>query len=549
MSSRKVQTGRNAVIASLLFLAILVIFNFITAKNFFRVDLTENREFTISPATRSILGRMDDIVNLKVYFSKDLPSYLATLQGEVGDLLDEFRAYSKGNLVVDFEDPSADAEIENRVRRLGIPQIQLDVIKSDSRSIQNAYLGMAALYEDRSETIPVVYSTENLEYELASSIVKVLEKERKVAGFLTGHGEPSLQEAYDNVRQALEKQYIVRAVDLQGGRVPVPSDVNVLVIAGPTGINDREKYLIDQYLMGGGRLAVLEDAIQLVGGQLQARPVRSGLENLLPAYGVRIDEELVLDQRCATAGFTSGFMRFMIPYPFWPTITKDRFSQENPVVSKLETLVVPWVSPLFESDMKPAAVTFSKLAWTSDQAWTMNGMFNLAPQQEWQREPDKVKSYTVAAALSGKFKSYFADKEVPAAPADTMPGAAPPPPDAPKITESPETQILVVGTSHFITANFLSQYPANITFFQNALDWMALGNDLIAIRSRSVSERPLKPEIQKDEAARKRDAIKYAGIFGMPVLLTIYGVGQWMGRRRAKQAFEMSLRGPSQPES
>jgi ABC-type uncharacterized transport system involved in gliding motility auxiliary subunit len=198
--------------------------------------------------------------------------------------------------------------------------------------------------------------------------------------------------------------------------------------------------------------------------------------------------------------------------------------------------------------MKPEGVTFSPLASTSDQAWTMSGVFNLNPQQQFAPEPDKVKSYAVAAALTGKFKSYFADKEVPAAPADTMPGATAPPPDAPKINESPETQILVVGSSHFLTTNFLTQYPANITFFQNVLDWMALGNDLIAIRSRSVSERPLKPEILKDEAAGKRDAIKYAGIFGMPILLTIFGVGQWMGRRRAKQAFETSLRGPSRSE-
>ncbi len=546
MSSRNVKAGRNAVIASLLFLAILVIVNFLAAKSFFRIDLTANKEFTISPATRAILGRMDDIVNLKVYFSKDLPSYLATLEGEVADLLDEFRAYAKGNLVVDFEDPSADTAVEERVRRLGIPQIQLDVIQSDSRSIQNAYLGMAALYEDRSETIPVVYSTENLEYELASSIVKVLEKEQKVVGFLTGHGEPGLQEQYDGVRQTIEKQYLVQPVDLEGGRAPVPANVKVLVIAGSVDITEREKYLIDQYLMGGGRLVVLEDAFQLVGGQLQARPIRSGLENLLPAYGARVEEEIALEipPRSATAGFTSGFMRFMVRYPLWPMIAKEGLSQENPVVSKLESLILPWVSPISESDMKPAGVTFQKLAWTSDQAWTMSGFYDLNPQQEWQRPPEKIKSYTVAAALTGKFRSYFADREVPAAPADTMPGAAPVPPDAPKLTESPDTQILVVGTSHFITANFLTQYPGNVTFFQNALDWMALGNDLIAIRSRAVSDRPLKPEIQMDEAARKRDAIKYAGIFGMPILLTLFGVSQWMARRRAKQAFETSLRGP-----
>jgi ABC-2 type transport system permease protein len=540
MSSRGLRVGKNVAIASLLFLGILVLVNFLVSRNFFRVDLTENKEFTISESTKRILGRMDDIVNMKVYFSRDLPSHLASLNGEVEDMLEEFRAYSNGNLVVDFEDPSTDPEIENRVRRLGIPQIQLDVIQSDSRSIQNAYLGIAALYEDRSETIPVVYSTDNLEYELAASIVKVLEKERKVVGYLTGHEEPSLDEAYQAVKQEVEKQYVMRPVDLGGGRNHVPEDVDVLMIAGPVGLSDRDKYLIDQHLMRGGRLLVFEDAIQLVGGALQARPVRSGLENLLPFYGIRVDENLILDRRCAQAGFTSGFFRFMVPYPYWPRVVKGSFAAENPVVSKLELLVVPWVSSVNQSEMKPQEVQYTALATTSEQAWEATGVYNLAPQQQWPSEPDKWKTYTLAAAVTGRFRSYFSDKEVPAMPADTTGMAAPP--DAPKITDSPETQIVVVGTAQLVSANFLAQFPANMTFVLNALDWMALGEDLIAIRSRAVTERPLKPEILKDETVGKRNAIKFAGTFGMPILLTIYGIALWTARRRQKRTFETARR-------
>jgi ABC-type uncharacterized transport system involved in gliding motility auxiliary subunit len=282
MSSRSVQTGRNVAVASLLFLGILVVLNVLVSQKFFRIDLTENKEFTISESTKAILGRMDDIVNLKIFFSSDLPSYLATLKSEVGDMLDEFRAYSDGKLLVDFEDPTTDPEIENRVRRLGIPQIQLDVIRATAvRSRMPT--GMAKALRGRSETIRSS-TDENLEYELAASILKVMQKERKIIGFLTGHGGPTLEEAYQLVREQVEQQYQVRPVDLAGGRAKVPSDITVLVIAGPTGINEREKYLIDQYLMGGGKLLVLEDAIQLVGGALQARPVRSGLETLLPYW-------------------------------------------------------------------------------------------------------------------------------------------------------------------------------------------------------------------------------------------------------------------------
>jgi gliding-associated putative ABC transporter substrate-binding component GldG len=547
MISRKAKAGRNAVVASLLFLGILVLINFLMAKNFFRLDLTENREYTVSEATKTILGRMDDIVNIKVYFSRDLPSYLATLRSEVEDMLEEFRAYSKGNLVIDFEDPTKDPETENRVRRLGVPQVQLDVIKSDSRSIQNAFLGMAILYEDRNEVIPVISSTANLEYELAQGIIKVMEKERKVVGFLTGHGEPDLSQAYDAVRQEAEKQYTVQRVDLQGGRQKVPQQVTALVIAGPNGINEREKYLIDQYLMGGGKLIVLEDAIQLVEGALQARPVRSGLENLLPFYGAKVEEDQILDSRCAVAGFSQGFFRYMIPYRYWPRVLKDGLNPENPIVSRMESLIFPWVSSISESELKPETVQFTRLAWTSNQSWPITGPFNLNPQQEFAPPPDKLKSYTVAAALTGNFKSYFADKEVPPVPADTT-SAIQAPADEPKIAESPATQIILIGSSQIANNNFLSQFPANLTFMLNTIDWVALGNELIAIRSREVSDRPLNPEILKDEAEAKRNTIKFAGTFGMPILLTVYGMLRWLARRREKQAFEDSLQGAGQSE-
>ncbi|MGD8396992.1 MAG: GldG family protein, partial [Candidatus Eiseniibacteriota bacterium] len=293
MASRNVQAGRNAVIGSLIVLAIVMLVNYVSASKFVRLDLTENKEYTVSKATRDVLERMDDLVSIRAYFSSDLPSYLATLQRDVRDMLNEFRAYAGSDLVVEFRDPASDPDLEARVRRLGIPQVQLDVIEQDRREIQNAYLGIAVMFEDRTEVIPVVSSLENLEYDLTAAIIKVRQTEEKVVGYLTGHQEPDLFSELDSARQMLERQYVVRQVDLDQGRRPIPDDIETLVIAGPTGINDRERYLIDQFVMRGGKLVVLEDAIQLMGGALQARQIRSGLESLLPHYGARLDESLV----------------------------------------------------------------------------------------------------------------------------------------------------------------------------------------------------------------------------------------------------------------
>jgi gliding-associated putative ABC transporter substrate-binding component GldG len=547
MTSRSVQAGRNAIIGSLIVLAILMLVNYVSAGLFARLDLTENKEYTVSQSTKDVLGRMDDLVTVRAYFSRDLPSYLATLNRDVRDLLNEFRAFSGGNLLVEFQDPSTDPELENKVRRLGIPQVQLDVIEADSRELRNAWLGMAVSFEDRTEIIPVVSSVETLEYDLTAAILKVRQTEDKVLGFLTGHLEPDLFTELESTRQILERQYIVRQVDLDQGRRGIPEDINTLIIAGSTGINDREKYLIDQFIMNGGKLVLLEDAIHLMSGQLSARQVRSGLENLMPHYGLKVSEDLVLDALAEQAGFSSGFMRFMVRYPYWPKISSisKGFNTEHPIVARLEALTLPWVSPIEESELKPETVEFIPLASTSERSWTISGPFDLNPQQQF-APPGEMRPHVVAAALTGTFTSYFADREIPEAPADTTEALTPETEDETadedKLAESlAETQIVVVGTSHFIRENFLQQFPTNLTFLQNVIDWMTLGDELIDIRSRTVSDRPLKPEVLADEAEGTRNAIKFLGIFGMPIVLGIVGVARWMARRREKRAFEEGL--------
>ncbi len=538
-------TIRNSLIGSLIVLGILAVVNFLSSRHFSRLDLTENKEYTVSPATREILAEMDDLVTVRAYFSGDLPAQIATLERDVRDVLNEYRAYSKGNLRVEFKDPDADAAVASEAQRLGIPQVPLEVIEQDRVQLQNVYLGMAVTYEDRDETIPVVANTQNLEYELTSRIVKVRRRDDVVLGYLTGHQEPGLFEELDQLRQLLEQQFVVRTVDLDSGRKEIPEDVNALVVAGPVEISEREKYLIDQFVMQGGKLLVFEDSIQLVGGQLQARGIRSGLENLLPHYGIKVSENVVLDGVCAEAGFNQGMFRFFIPYPYWPKVTNQSrgLNPENPIVSRLESAVFPWPCEVAESEQRPEGVEFTPLAWTSDRGWTQSGVYNLNPQQPW--APEETQSYTLAAVVSGSFPSYFAGKEVPAAPADTTAAEgelAVLAEDAETITESTEpSQIVVIGSSFMVRSNFAQQFPENLVLAQNAVDWLTLGNALISIRSRAVSDRPLEPSITADEAQGRRRLVKFAGTFAMPILLGIVGIGRWMVRRREKQAFQAEL--------
>jgi ABC-type uncharacterized transport system involved in gliding motility auxiliary subunit len=136
----------------------------------------------------------------------------------------------------------------------------------------------------------------------------------------------------------------------------------------------------------------------------------------------------------------------------------------------------------------------------------------------------------LAVALSGSFTSHWAGQPVPG---DSL-GTAPAP-----LGRSPETQIVVVGSSHFLSNQFLQQFPGNATFLANAVDWMTLGNDLIAIRSRTAVSRPLR-EIEDD----RRGLFKMLAIFPVPILVILLGLvrAQIRSARRNRLALEFGGR-------
>ena len=132
--------------------------------------------------------------------------------------------------------------------------MQINVIEKDKAEIANVYMGIAILYADKKEVLPVVQTTANLEYDLTSAILKVTSKEIKTLGFLTGHDELDVfGQAFGPLRQELSKQYDVRKVPIEADKA-IDADVATLVVAGPKKeLTEREKYEIDQFIMRGGR--------------------------------------------------------------------------------------------------------------------------------------------------------------------------------------------------------------------------------------------------------------------------------------------------------
>jgi gliding-associated putative ABC transporter substrate-binding component GldG len=536
MAGDRTRLGSSSLLLVGIVLAVLIVVNLLSVNRFARIDLTENKEYTLSESTKRMLRGLDDVVNIKVYFSKNLPTYLVTLNQAVRDLLDEYQAYGKENLLVEREDPADDPEVEQRCRVLGIPQVQLQIFEKDKAEVTNAYLGIAVLYEDRSEVIPVVQGVENLEYDLTAAILKAFRKEEKVVGFLVGEGGPNLEKGLASAKGALESQYRTVVVDLARGG-PISADVHTLVVASPKNLSDAALYAIDQFVMRGGKLLAFLDPIEIPEGSIQALPKRSGLEGLLENYGIDVGANLVLDARSnANASFSQGFLMFSMPYPFWVRVLPENADPDHPMVNKLSGIVLPWTSTVSAAMDVPEAVLIDTLLRSSEFAWTKTGGYDLNPQQRFQDAPrEPTEKLPLALVASGVFPSFFEGKPVPMI--DETDGAAAV--DSETIPRSAETQVVVVGSANGFLDDMIGQFPANRILFQNAVDWLTLGDDLIAIRSRAAADRPLREFSEKGKALAR-----FLAVFGVPILVVLFGLVRFVrlrNRRAAPLAAEEKL--------
>ena len=539
-AKRNLLYSTNTLALAIVLFVILVIINGLSKKAFKRLDLTESKRYTISKSTKKLLGQLDDIVRVEAYFS-EAPDQVKLIKDEVKDMLDEYDAFASGNLQIEFINPTEDDDLKQKLRMKGIPEIQVQVREKDKIEVRNAYMGLAIVYGDKQEVIPVIQKTTTLEYDLTSAILKTTRKEAKTVGFLEGHDEVDIYgQGFENLRRELGKQYTLRKIDVSQGS-PIESDVSTLIVAGPQSpLQANEKYEIDQFLMNGGKIVFLVDAVKMAPGSIQASPLSTGLTDLLSHYGIQLGNNLVQDISHDNLTYSQGgFMTITRPYPFFIKVlksyqystgsTSEGFPADSVATSGLDSLVLPWSTSL--SVVAKEGISTTIMAKTSNQAWTAQAPYNLDPTRMF-TPPSSVKnSYPVAVLLAGEFTSFYAGKEIPSASnGDGEEDTENKNKDRKTVEKSPPTQIVVVGTSQFLRQPRVD----GLTFFQNSIDYITLGSSLIGIRSKQISDRSFKT----DPSTFARLTIKVLCIGAIPLLVALFGLFRFFSRMRAKRMVE-----------
>ena len=541
---KKITNSMTSTISVLLVIAILAMANYISLRNFKRLDLTADKQYSVSEATKTTLSSLNDLTTIKVYFSKKLPPELLETSQYVHDLLEEYVAFSDGNLNVLYIDPADDEKLKNEALAIGIPELQMNFLEKDNYQVQNGFLGIGIFYEDKQEVLPVVQNITTLEYDLTSTIKKVSADRVKVVGFLTGHGEHLTNQAsvkegrgdYTLIRKELEKNYEIKSVIIDNGAKI--EGVDTLIVAGPKEtFSERDLFEIDQFIMQGGEAIFLLDGVKIDEG-MQASVNETGVEALVDNYGIKVNFDLVMDKFNENVSFSSGYMQYIVPYPFWPKLVKDNFSAENMLVSKLDSLVLPWASSL--EILEKTDLKTELLATTSKFGGLITKDFDLNPNQEFQSEGAREKIDMIALS-SGKFSSYFAGQEIPEVEQKATiptsgttlanPSELPDDQNREIIEQSEEDgRILVVGDSDFLADGQLQRFSQNALFFLNAVDYLTLDSDLMSIRSRGLTERSLAEVSEKEKMV-----IKFIGIALIPILVGLFAIIKAVLRRKFKQ--------------
>lgn len=318
---------------------------------------------------------------------------------------------------------------------------------------------------------------------------------------------------YMIVEQLLSEEHTVERLELSDG--VVPDAVDVLIVGKPGAMTEHQQFAVDQYLMRGGKVVALASHFDVEPERngLVAKVSESGFLDMLKTWGVTVERALVMDPRNAPFPVpvteTRGGLRFqrirLLPYPFFPDVRDDGLADEQPALAGVQNLTLPWSSPLALS--APEGVTAEVLVRTSPESW-LNKTGVIEPN--FTRYPDggfgpagEQAPQVVAAALSGRFPSHFADRPSPlfegSDEEQTAEGADR---TGRTLKESlPDARLVVVGSMDVVSDLILqlSAQPggevhrSNLQLVQNLVDWSVEDTDLLAIRSAGSFARTLRP--------------------------------------------------------
>jgi gliding-associated putative ABC transporter substrate-binding component GldG len=565
----------NKILASklwwLFLLIVLVVVNYLASVVHTRVDLTQEKRYTLSPATKKLVKGLHDKVSITVLLTGDMPAGFKKLSNSTKEMLQELKELGGSNIQFKFEKPgeglsdTAKEKMMVHLDSLGLKptNIKVKAKAGESQEERLVYPGALVKYKDREVAIDLlqgqdmtggVQSLNNaealLEYKMARSIQKITADTVPAVGYLVGNGEPLTYNVFDLIDHTLRQEYRFGFVPIDS--VPViPTVFDALVIVKPTTkFNDQQKLKLDQYIMNGGKVIWLIDKLYAEMDSLMrshsdfvAFDRNLNLDDQLFKYGVRINDNLVQDLQCdkiplVVGNYGNQPQMQLMPWPYFPTLSSY---SGHPIARNLNNVlsIFPNSIDTVKNNIKktillstsessriistPAIVTLNSIK-TEDDLKTFNQPF-----------------IPVAVLLEGRFSSLYTNR-LSNGTLDTMAGLYKQPFRA--ATEK-ESKMIVVSdadiVANVVTQNegplpmgynqFTNNQYANKDFFLNCIQYLTDSSGILETRSKDFALRLL--DTKKTDEDKAQWQIMN---IGLPVILVlIFGFVYQALRKRKYQ--------------
>jgi ABC-2 type transport system permease protein len=563
----------NKILASklwwLFLLIVLIGFNYLASVVHTRIDLTQEKRYTLSPATKKLIKGLHDKVTVTVFLSGDMPAGFKKLSNSTKEMLQEFKELGGSNIQFKFEKPgeglsdTAKEKMQLHLDSLGLKptNIKVQAKAGEAQEERLVYPGALIKYRDREVAIDLlqgqdmmggIQSLNNaealLEYKMARSIQKITADTVPAIGYLVGNGEPLTYNVFDLIDRTLRQEYRFGFVPIDS--VPViPAVFDALVIVKPTTpFNEKQKLKIDQYIMQGGKVFWLIDKLYAEMDSLMrshsdfvAYDRNLNLDDQLFKYGVRINGDLLQDLQCdkiplVVGNYGNQPQMQLVPWPYFPTLSSY---SNNPIAKNLDNVLSIFPNSI---DTVKNNVRKTVLLASSERSRTLSTPA-IVTLNSIKTEEDK-KTFNqpfvpVAVLLEGRFSSLYTNR-LSSGMLDTLAGLYKQPFRA--ATEK-EGKMIVVSdadiVANVVTANegplpmgynqFTNYQYANKDFFLNCIQYLTDSSGILETRSKDFTLRLLDPAKTED------DRVKWQLLsIGLPVVLVLLFGAVYQAVRKKK---------------
>jgi len=557
----KNRNKKRDLVALGLVIALVVMVNYVGSFVFHRFDLTTEKRYTLSDATKELLKNLDDVVFVKVYLEGDFPAGFKRLRDETKEMLDEFRAYSDNNIEYEFINPTENVdkkqqnEVYKQLYKKGLEPTNLEVKEESGTTQQILFPGAIVSYRGRelpwqllktqmgrSSEAQLNNSIQSLEYEFASCIRNLSVNVRPRVAFIEGHDELDTL-AVQDIADALNEFYVVKRVSINA-QLNALKNFDAIIIAKPdSSFTDKDKFIIDQFIMKGGKalwlidpLYTSPDSLRNNGGTL-AVSYNLRLEDLLFKYGVRINPDMVVDMQSsaipvnvAMRGQPANIQ--MKPWIFSPLIMA---TVNHPIVKNLDVIKVDFAGSI--DTVASKGIQKSILLQTSRYSKSILApvrvdlrMVNMPQDEKQFNNPYR----NIAVLLEGKFESLYKNHLDPKIAKDTAIGF---------VENGVNSKMIVIADGDIIRNDidyrsqkklplgydkYTNQTYGNKNFILNCVNYLCDDSGLIGVRARELSLRLL------DKKKLKNERVKWQLInTALPLfLLVVFGIIYNIRRKR-----------------